>query len=79
MVWSGWLTTWHGIVSFYDEDTDELHVIFAGVPFLLFTMNDGEMKTETKKMSLSKIRSAPKGIWAIQQHDYTKNASIWYI
>ena len=79
VVWSGWLTTWHGIVSYYDQDSDELHVIFSNIPFLLFTMSDTEMKKETRKIKLSTIKNSPKGIWAIQQHDYTKNASIWYI
>jgi len=79
VVWSGWITTWHGTVVNYDKDTDELHIIFSSIPFLLFTMSDEEMKKETRKISMGKIKSAPKGIWAIQQHDYTKNASIWYI
>jgi hypothetical protein len=79
VVWSGWITTWHGIVSYYDQDTDELHVIFSNVPFLLFTMSDDEMKKETRKIKLGTIRNSAKGVWAIQQHDYTKNASVWYI
>jgi hypothetical protein len=79
VVWAGLLSTWHGTVSNYDKDTDELHVIFAGLPFLLFTMTNEEMEKETRKIKMNKIRVASKGTWAILQHDYTKNASIWYI
>jgi hypothetical protein len=79
VVWSGWITTWHGIVVNYDNEAGELHVIFSNVPFLLFTLNEQEMKNETRMIPLSKIKSAAKGAWAIHQHDYTKNASIWYI
>jgi hypothetical protein len=42
-------------------------------------MDDVEMKKETRKIKLGTIRSSAKGVWAIQQHDYTKNASVWYI
>jgi hypothetical protein len=66
-------------VSYFDREADEIHVIFAGVPFLLFTMDDEEMRKETRIIKLSTIRSASKGTWAINQHDYTKNASIWFI
>lgn len=79
VVWTGYFTTWHGIVSFYDRESDELHVIFSGVPFLLFTMSDAEMEKETRKIKMNKIRTASKGTWAILQHDYTKNASVWHV
>jgi len=79
VVWSGWFITWHGVVSNYDLKTEELYIIFAGVPFLLFTMDEEEQKRETKKIKLSKIKNASQGNWAIQQHDHARNAVIWYI
>lgn len=79
VIWSGWISTWHGVIKKYDKNTDELHIIFAGVPYLLFTMPDKEQESETYKISLSEIRNAPNGKYAIQQHDKQANAGIWYI
>ncbi len=79
VVWSGWFTTWHGVVSNFDPKTNELYIIFAGVPLLLFTMGEDEQKKETNKIKLSKIKNASQGSWAIQQHDRTHNAIVWYI
>jgi hypothetical protein len=79
IVWSRWLTTWHGIISNYDPNTDDLYIIFAGVPFLLFTMAEEEQKKETKKIKLAKIKNATQGNWAIQQHHQAHNTVIWYI
>jgi len=79
VIWSGWITTWHGIVSYYDSKSNELHIIFSGVPFLLFTMGDDELQKETKAINLAKIKNATQGSWAILQHDYKRNTNIWYI
>lgn len=77
VIWSRWFSCWHGVVKFYDEQTGDIHVIFAGVPFILFTMNDQEQDKETKKIKLSELRGAKNGKFAILQHD--SQASIWYI
>jgi hypothetical protein len=79
VIWSRWFTTWHGIISNYDQDTDDLYIIFAGVPFLLFTMSEEEQKKETKKIKLTKIKNASQGNWSIQQHHQAHNTVIWYI
>lgn len=79
VVWSGWFSTWHGIVSDYDNKSGDLYIIFAGVPFLLLTMTEAEQQKETKQVPLSRIKNASKGTWAINRHDATRNANIWYI
>lgn len=79
VIWTGWFTTWHGVVTNYDEEAREVSIIFSGVPFVLFTLADDEQEKETRKIKLSQIRAAAHGKWAIQQHDYTRNANIWYI
>ncbi len=79
VVWSGWFTTWHGIVSNYDQETNKLSVIFSGIPFLLFTMDHTQQKVDTREIELTKIKNASQGKWAIQQHDRVRNAVIWYI
>ena len=79
IVWSGWFTTWHGLVTNYDKNSGELYVVFAGVPFLLFMMNEQELVKETKKLKIADIKGATNGKYAIQQHDQSKNAVVWYI
>jgi hypothetical protein len=79
VIWSGWLSTWHGVVSNFDPKTDELYIIFAGVPVLLFTMSDEEQEKETQKIKLLVIKNAPQGTYAIQQHDKLRNTVTWYI
>jgi hypothetical protein len=78
-VWSGWFSTWHGVVINYDQAEDEISVIFSGVPFLLFTMDEAAQKKDTKKLKLDKVRKAGNGKFAIQRHDEAQNARIWYI
>lgn len=79
IVWSKWFSTWHGVVTNFDANTQELHVVFAGVPFLLFTMDEEAQKKETQRIKLSEIKNAGNGKFAIQRHDQTQNAIIWYI
>lgn len=79
IVWSGWWTTWHGIVSNYDVKTGDLSVIFSGIPFLLLTMSDQQQRVDTRVINIKKITNASQGKWAVQQHDRIRNAVIWYI
>jgi len=78
-IWSRWFSTWHGVVTNFDANVGELSVVFAGVPFLLFTMPENEQKKETRKISLDEVKKASNGKYAIQRHDQTQNAVIWYI
>jgi hypothetical protein len=79
LVWSGWFTTWHGVVTNYDAEKEEVSAIFSGIPFVLFTLNDEEQQSETRIIKLSKICSASHGKWAVLQHDHANNTNIWYI
>jgi len=78
VVWSGWWTHWLGVVSHFNPATDELSIIFATVPFNLFTMPESERAKETRKIKLSDIKNAFKGAWAIQQYGKT-NSPVWYV
>ena len=78
-VWSKWFTTWHGLVVDHDKTTDEVHILVAGIPYLLFTMDETEYEKETIKIKLSEIKRARNGKYAIQHHSQTQNATIWYI
>jgi hypothetical protein len=77
IIWARWFSTWHGLVIDYDKDTDEISVIMAGLPFLLFTMDESDHQKETVKIKLSDIRKAPNGKYAIQTVE--ANNAIWYI
>jgi hypothetical protein len=79
VVWSGWITTWHGVVTNFDANAQELSLVWAGVPFLLFTMDEETQKRETKKLKLDDLRNAGNGKFAIQRLDKTHNVVIWYI
>jgi hypothetical protein len=51
----------------------------AGVPYLLFTMSQAELAKEIIKIKLIDIKRAPNGKYAIQHHDQSQNAIVWYI
>jgi len=79
VVWTGWFVTWHGVVTQYDSEEGELSMIFSTLPFLLFTMDANKQKEEIRTLSLSKLRSSANGVFAICQHDYAHNTTVWYI
>jgi hypothetical protein len=79
VVWSRWFSAWHGVVKYYNKETDEIDIIFAGVPFILLTMTEKEQEAETYKIKLSEIRSAKQGKYAILQQDPKANTGIWYV
>lgn len=79
VIWTGFFTTWHGIVSDYDSRTDELMIVFSSVPFLLLTMTEEEIKAETRRIKLSKIRSSRHGTWAVIQYDKKASTVLWYV
>lgn len=79
IIWSKWFNTWYGVVKHFDVNTNELHVIFEGLPILLFTMNDEEQAKETYRLKLTDIRDAKNGKYSILQNDQQARDGIWYI
>ena len=79
VLWAGWFSCWTGVVSGYDEKTGDLSLIFGGLPFLLFTMEEREHERNTTRLSLSQIRRARPGTFSIIQHDTARNTNIWYV
>lgn len=78
IIWTKLFTTWHGVVSDYDGD-DKLTVIFAGVPYLLFTMQPEDTDNEKRQLSLAEIKKARNGKYAIQQFDKKASQNVWYV
>lgn len=79
IVWTGFVTTWCGVVTNYDKESRDIYVIFNGVPFVLFTLSPEEQANETRSLKLEYIKNAPKGKFAIQQRDQTNSATVWFI
>jgi hypothetical protein len=79
IIWSKWFNTWYGVVKHFDVNTNELHVIFEGLPILLFTMSEEEQAKETYRIKLSDIKDAKNGKYSILQNDQQARDSIWYI
>jgi len=79
IIWSGFWSTWVGVVTNYDARNDELYVIFSTIPYVLFTLTEAEQIGHTQKLSLARIKSSIKGTFAIQKHDFAKNTNIWYL
>ncbi len=78
IIWSGWLSTWHGFVTNYDKKTDRIDVIFSGLPFLLLTMDEKDYERETYQIELQELRQAKNGKYAIQQQAEDKS-TVWFI
>jgi hypothetical protein len=79
VMWAGWFTTWVGVVCNYDVRTEELAIIFSGVPFVLFTLSEDEQKQETRRVSIDKVKNSTKGVWAVNRYEPKENATVWYI
>jgi hypothetical protein len=65
--------------STYDKETNKIYSLMSGVPYLLFTMSPADFPKETVVLNLDQIKRASNGKFAIQHHDQTQNAVIWYV
>lgn len=79
ILWAGWFSCWTGVVAAYDDKSGKISVIFGGLPFLLFTMDERDHKRNTTELSLMDIKRARSGTFSILQHDTPRNANIWYV
>lgn len=70
VIWHGWFTHYYGIVNGIDEG--RIRIIKAGLPMLLFSMDQEDMDRNAITTSINKIKSS-RSSYAIQQ------AGIWYV
>jgi hypothetical protein len=75
VVYHGWLTHWFGVVNAIDGGT--IHIVKAGIPLLLFTMDDIDMPKNTVKIGINKIKRSTGGKYSISQT--IAGSSMWYI
>lgn len=79
IIWSKWFTTWYGVVTNFDVNSNSVDVIFEGLPILLFTMSDEEQVKGTYTLNLSEIKNAKNGKYSVLQRDAQTREHIWYI
>lgn len=79
VVWSGLFSTWFGVVCNWDDKTQQLGIIFDGLPLLLLTMAELDYSKNTRHVSLGKIRNSSPGTWAVFRHDQKHNAIVWFV
>lgn len=77
IIWAGWFFTKYGIVT--DFDKSSIYVVLDGLPVLLITMDTSDYEENTRKISISKIKSASKGSFSILQTDEKSKQPIWYL
>jgi len=70
VVWHGFFTHFYGIINGCDES--KIRVITAGLPALLFTMEQDEMDKNLRVINISELRRS-RGAYAIQQ------GGIWFV
>ena len=71
----GWFTHWFGVVNGIDGNS--LSIIKAGLPVLLFTMDESTIVGSTTNLNVSSIKTSRPGKYAIIQHDGA--SQVWYI
>jgi len=76
----GWLvrTKWFGVINFIYPD-GSIDIIRDGMMKLLVMSSPGAMKSKTITVSLSDIKEAMAGSYAIMQHGNTSTAPVWYV
>ena len=74
IIWHGWFTHWFGVTSVVSPDS--IKVCRAGIPKLLFSMNESEMLKNTIEIKLREINKSFSGTFAIMQ---MQKAPVWYI
>lgn len=81
VIWTGWVNTWYGTVMSVADDGLTVEITFEKLPVLLFTMTPDEIDDNKRNrvIPVYRIRGERTGTWAVQKHDKTKNASIWFV
>ena len=77
VLWSGWFSCWIGVVSDCSKNLEQISVVFAGLPILLFQMDESDQPRNTRILQLSQIRKARNGTFSILQQ--INNVNVWYV
>lgn len=75
VIYHGWFTHWFGIVNGIEGNT--LHIIKAGMPLLLMTMDDLDIQKNSIKVGLNKMKRSTGGKYSVMQT--LGNTCTWYV
>lgn len=81
VVWHGWFTHWFGVVSSINNDPQRpgtVTITKAGIPVLLFAMDELEQSKSKISVSISSITRSRGGKYAVMQA-LPNSANIWYV
>lgn len=77
IVWHGWFTHWFGIVNSINVD-GTVTVTKAGLPVLLFTMNDVEVSKNKTNVSIAAMNNSRGGKYAVLQ-TLPGSTNVWFV
>lgn len=77
VVWHGWFTHWFGVVSSINSE-GTVTITKAGIPVLLFTMDELEQTKNKITIPISQINRSRGGKFAVMQA-LPNTANIWYV
>jgi hypothetical protein len=77
VVWHGWFTHWFGVVSSINADST-ITITKAGIPVLLFGLDELEQKKNTVTVATSAINRSRGGKYAVMQA-LPGTANVWYV
>ncbi len=77
VIWSGWFTSWHGIVTGVDQKAGTFKAVFATLMSNLANLEQDEICKETREIGLSKVRKSWAGAWSAMTVE--RSEQIWYV
>jgi hypothetical protein len=77
VIWHGWITHWFGIVSSINTE-GTVDITKAGMPVLLFTMDELEQTKSKITVAISAINRSRGGKYAILQA-LPSATNVWYV
>lgn len=77
VTWHGWIQHWFGVVSSINSE-GTIGITKAGMPILLFTMDELEQKNNQLTLAVSAITRSRGGKYAVMQA-VPGAANVWYV
>jgi len=77
VTWHGWLQHWFGVVSSINAD-GTVTITKAGMPILLFTMDELEQTKNKITVAVSAVTRSRGGKYAVMQA-LPGAANVWYV
>lgn len=77
VVWHGWLQHWFGVISSINAE-GTVTITKAGMPILLFTMDELEQTKNKITVAVSAINRSRGGKYAVMQA-LPGTANVWYV